>query len=324
VRGTLGPGSADGLMCPTADGPRVSPPLIHGVCPIVATPFTDDGAVDYDSIRNQVRVLAEGGCHAAALFGVASEFFKLTDDERDRMAEVVADEAGAHDLPLVLSVTHEATEVATERAAAYEAAGADCIMVLPPSTLGPPQGEVVDHLAAVGEAVSVPVMVQYRPPETPTMPPETLVRLGREVPNVDYFKIETDPSGPYSTQLIEETDGEANVLVGSAGKTMVEALDRGAVGVIPASFAWDVYVDIYEAYGAGDRERAIDLHDRLLPILNRVDQASLVYEKRILARRGVIETDSCRHPRNDAPDEVLDDLLETHYERLEPLLDEPK
>jgi 4-hydroxy-tetrahydrodipicolinate synthase len=130
------------------------------VCPIIATPFTPSGEIDYGSLRNEVRVLAEGGCHAAALFGIVSEFFKLADEERDRMVEVVTEEADAHDLPLVLSVTHESTEIAVERAKAYDEAGADCVMVLPPSTLGPPRSEIVEHLTRIGEAVSVPVMVQ--------------------------------------------------------------------------------------------------------------------------------------------------------------------
>ena len=31
-----------------------------GMCPIIATPFTERGAVDYDSFENLVRVLIEG------------------------------------------------------------------------------------------------------------------------------------------------------------------------------------------------------------------------------------------------------------------------
>ena len=291
-------------------------PLLHGVCPIVATPFDPDGAIDYPSLRNEVDVLCSGGCHAVALFGVVSEFFKLADEERDELAAVVAAETARHDTPLVLSVTHEATAVAVDRAVRYEAAGADCLMVLPPSTLDPPRSEVLDHLRAIGDAVSIPVMVQYRPPESPIMPPEDLAALASETETIRYFKIECSPPGPYISRLLELAP-QANVLVGSAGKTMLDAYDRGACGVIPAAFAWDLYVD------NGERETAIDLHDRLLPIVNHVGQAAIPMEKALLARRGVIDHAHSRRPRTGLVDEELETLLAEHYARLRPLLDDP-
>ena len=298
-------------------------PLLHGVCPIIATPFDQSGAIDYDSLRNEVRILCEGGCHAVALFGVVSEFFKLADAERDRLVEVVAAETDRTDTPLVLSVTHEATTIAVEWAQAYEAAGADCIMVLPPSTLDPPRGELIDHLTAIADVVTVPVMVQYRPPETPIIPPDELARLADETDTIRYFKIECSPAGPYISSLLDAAP-DVNVLVGSAGKTMIEAFDRGACGVIPAAFAWDLYIDIFDAYRAGERDRAIELHDRLLPIVNHIGQASIPMEKEILARRGVIADGATRKPRTGLTDDALAGLLDHHYERLKPLLGDPK
>ena len=301
----------------------MSDPLLHGVCPIIATPFDAAGTIDVASLRNEVRVLCTGGCHAVALFGVVSEFFKLADDERDELVAVVADATERHDTPLVLSITHEATTVAVEWAVQYEAAGADCLMVLPPSTLDPPRSEVLDHIRAIADAVTIPIMVQYRPPESPVMPPGDLASLATTTENVRYFKIECSPAGPYISQLLDQAP-EANVLVGSAGKTMIEAFDRGACGVIPAAFAWDLYVDIYDAYRTGERDRALELHDRLLPIVNHVSQASIPMEKAILARRGVIDHPHSRRPRTGLIDDTLESLLTEHYDRLRPLLGDPK
>ena len=42
---------------------------LKGMCPIIATPFTKTGAVDYDSFENLVRVLIEGGCQAVRAAG---------------------------------------------------------------------------------------------------------------------------------------------------------------------------------------------------------------------------------------------------------------
>ena len=63
---------------------------LRGICPIIATPFTAKGAVDYDSLENLIRVLIQGGCQAVTLFGIAGEYYKLTDDEMKKMARLMA------------------------------------------------------------------------------------------------------------------------------------------------------------------------------------------------------------------------------------------
>ena len=64
---------------------------LRGVCPIVDTPFTPDGHVDYDSLEGLVTALGRNGCHALALFGYASEFYKLDETEREQMTETVVE-----------------------------------------------------------------------------------------------------------------------------------------------------------------------------------------------------------------------------------------
>lgn len=297
----------------------MSGPVIRGVCPIVATPFDEEGAVDYDSLENEVRRLARDGCHAAALFGLASEFYKLSDRERERMVDVVTETADRHGLPLVISVTHESTEVAVRWAREYEDAGADCLMVYLPSVRNPSASGIYDHLVAIGETVDLPVMVQYTDDDA-SIAPGTFARLMEEVPNVNHFKIECTPPGPFVDELLDRTDGEANVLVGAAGTRMVECFERGATGVMPAAIFNELYVEIYEALQAGDRDRALEIHGDLLPMLNHVGQAPIRHEKRLLSKRGIVETDYCRRPLDVPTDEVYEDLLEEYYDRLEPHL----
>jgi 4-hydroxy-tetrahydrodipicolinate synthase len=288
---------------------------LRGVCPIVDTPFTEDGAVDYESLERLVDTLASDGCHALALFGYASEFYKLDPDERTRMTDVVVEGCAAHGVPSIVSVTAQSTQVAVDRAEAIEAAGADALMLLPPHVRGPPVEGVADHVRRVAEAVSLPVMVQYAPGSTNmTLPVETLATLYNTVDNVDSFKIECDPPGAYIEALHERTDGEADVFVGRAGYEMIEGFDRGCVGVMPASAMYDVYLTIYDHIQAGRREEAMDVHSDLVAALNQLTRVGIQFEKRILARRGLAASDHCRSPET-TPDEVSSALMDEHYER---------
>jgi 4-hydroxy-tetrahydrodipicolinate synthase len=292
---------------------------LGGICPIVATPFTEAGEIDFESLRRLVRTLAEGGCHGMVLFGVAGEFYKLSDDERARMIAAATDELADYDVPLLASITSQSSTVAAAEAAHAEREGIDGLMVLPPSTLDPSPDDQYDHLRQVAEAVDIPIMVQYAPETAGSpVPLDVFVRLSDELSNVRYYKIESEPPGRDISELVAETPDRVDVLVGYAGINMIESFDRGAVGVIPGCSLFDVYLEIYDRYRTGDREGALALHDSLVPFLNhaRQEPPMLVhYEKTILVRRGVIDTATCRPPAFH-PDDVYDDHFEYHYDRM--------
>jgi 4-hydroxy-tetrahydrodipicolinate synthase len=288
---------------------------LSGVCPIVDTPFTDDGEVDYDSLDTLCATLIENGCDALALFGFASEFYKLTDFERELMAEQVTNACEEGGVPSIVSVTAQSTPVAVDEAELFADLGADALMVLPPYVRDPPTSAIYDHLVAVGEAVDIPVMVQYAPGSTGiTMSPSFFADLYEEVETIDYFKIECAPPGKFISRLHDLTDDEANILVGRAGYEMIETYDRGATGVMPASAMHDIYVQIHEAYHDGRRETAVDIHSDLVAVLNQLTKVGIQWEKRILADRGIIDSPHCRGPE-DSLDEAYEAIYDEYCEK---------
>jgi len=293
----------------------------EGVCPIVSTPFDDEGSVDYDSLESQITALAEGGCDGAILFGFAGEFYKLTEEEQGRIVARSAAAAEAAEIPLYVSVTAHATSVAVDRAEAAEARGAAGLMVLPPFVMGPTESDIREHVEAIAEAVDLPIMVQYAPDNTGvTISPETLVEISEACPNVTRYKVECTPPGGYATALLDAAPDDVGVLVGSGGRAYVELLDRGAVGVVPGGALHEIYVEITDRYASGDRPGALDLHRELLPYLQHIGQTGemfIHYEKQILADRGFVDDPTCRDPSFD-PDEHLDRLFS---DLADPLVD---
>lgn len=292
---------------------------LSGVIPIAYTPFDESGNVDYESLRRQVRTLADDGCHGVALFGLASEYHKLADAERERMMNIAVELCEDGDTQSIISVTHHATKVAIEQARAAEDAGADYLMLLPPFFLGPGEEQIYDHVMRVANAVSTPIVLQYAPDHTGvTIAPGRLVDLYEETATITHFKIENIPSGPYITQLLNETEGECSILVGRAGYQMIEAYDRGAVGVLPGAGYYDIYLEINRRYRNGDRGGAAKLHNDLLALLNHTTQSlemAIAYGKRALCRRDVIDSAYCRFPSFE-PDSHHDDLFDEHYASL--------
>ena len=292
---------------------------IKGICPIIAATFHENGDVDYESLENLVKTLINGGCHAVTLFGIAGEYYKLSDEERKKMVEVSVKAAHEANGKIIISVTDHATEIAVKTAKFFEESGADCLMLLPPFFLKPGAAYLYEHMKATANAVSIPIMAQYAPEQTGvSIPPQTFINLEKECPNIMYYKIECKPAGPYVSELVRMTEGRMKIFVGNAGFQMIECMDRGAIGAMPGCSMYDVYLDIYNEYVNGNRDKAIEIHNLLLPMLNHIRQnveQIISFEKRILKKRGIISSDYCRKPSYNT-DEYFDKLFEEFYAEM--------
>ncbi len=295
---------------------------LKGICPIIATPFTKKGEVDYDSLQNEVSFLADHGCHGATLFGLAGEYYKLTSDEQMKMLRVVVDTCKEKKMNSIVSVTQHATEVAIEQAKKYQECGADALMLLPPFFMKPDAGSILTHMIRVCNAVDIPMVVQYAPEHTGvTISPDVMANLRNEVKTDLYYKIECKPAGGYISSLLRTTNNSVKVFIGNAGYQFIEGFDRGAIGVMPGASMFDIYLQVYDKYLSNDRAGAMKLHGSvLLPMLNHIRQNGemiIAYEKKILFRRGIIATDYCRVPTFPR-DEEYDALFDEFYELTKP------
>ena len=273
---------------------------IKGVCPVLAVPFSDGGALDVDGFVSVVEHVIGSGVSAVTLFGLASEFHKLTDAERDRLVAALVERTRSTDLGAVISVTDHATEVAVERARTYVAAGADALMLLPPFFLRPSAAAIIAHVDEVLAAVSIPVIVQYAPLQTGiTIDAEVWALLHEARSNLAFVKVETQPPGPYLSAIAAASGGALGSLVGYAGVQLPDALRRGAAGVQPGCSFTEIYVELVRMWETGDKAGFDLLHRRLLPYISYWMQGvELIVqaEKSILARRGLIAGDYCRRP----------------------------
>ncbi len=274
---------------------------ISGVCPVLAVPFSADGAVDLDCFESVVDHLMASGVSALILFGLASEFHKLTDSERRALTSRLLARTSRHPVVAgVVSVTDHATEVAVDQARAFQNEGADALMVLPPHFLNPSRVAIAAHLEAVLSAVSLPVIVQYAPIQTGTkLDPSFWVDIGHRHPNLRMVKVESQPSGRYVSALEQASGGSLTSLVGYAGVHLPDALRRGAVGVVPGCSFVEIYLALMQLWDDGDEAGFGRLHARLLPYVGYwMQDVELIIqaEKSILRRRGLIADEYCRRP----------------------------
>ena len=297
---------------------------LRGCYPILATPFRPGGGIDEDSVIRLVRHLNTAGLPGFTMFGLASEFYKLSDADREALIEA-AFETRAPDQTTIISVTAHSHEVAVKQARRAEEAGAEALMLLPPFFLGPSEDDIKRHVLAVAGATLLPIMVQYAPAQTGVkMTAESFLELNRQAENVRYVKVESAPPGPLISAITDGSGGTIKCLVGYGGLQLVDGLQRGAVGVQPASGVADYYPHILRAFDDGDLEEAYALHADLLPLVNLLMQGIEPLnrmEKIVLKKRGIIDHDCCRAASYEPDDPMLAELdrfVERIADRLHP------
>lgn len=270
---------------------------IIGVNPIIAVPFKQDATLDIDGFTNILHYLSSLDIQGATLFGVASEFPKLTDAEKEVLTETFLAHPDHH-FYKAFSVTDHSTEVAIAKAKHYESLGADALMLLPPFFLTPRPSEVIYHIESVLDAVNIPIMLQYAPNETGfQISPKQMSALGEKYPNA-VFKIESNPPIAYTEELLSYYP-EASVLNGYAGLYMLDMLQIGGKGVMPGCSFTEIYIEIYNLWKAGRSEEAKIRHAALFEYIKEWMthcEYIIQVEKTILQKRGIISTDYCRHP----------------------------
>src|SRR6185369_4261298 len=221
---------------------------ISGIVPIIAAPFTDAGILDEDSFQSLIRHLLGTNASALTLFGLATEFYKLSDGDRARMQKLLLTETcKSESVAGIISITDHSWEVACQRARDAEVQGADALMLLPPYFLGPSEEAILEHLKRVVGSVKIPVIVQYAPVQTGVrIAPDVFLKLREALPNADFIKVETQPPGRYISQLMERSAGRLKAFVGYAGVQMPDVLARGAVGIQPGCSFTEIYVELWQ------------------------------------------------------------------------------
>jgi len=156
-------------------------------------------------------------------------------------------------------------------------------------------------------------MLQDFDPDGPGIPAEHLAALTLEIDALRYVKVETRPSGPKMTAILQAGGDAIHVSGGWAVGEMLDALARGIHAFIPTEME-PVYVAITSAYARGDRAEAAALFDRIAPVLafaNRDVGTSIRFLKRLRHRRGLFASDRCR-----APVPEFDAAVLAHADRL--------
>jgi 4-hydroxy-tetrahydrodipicolinate synthase len=270
-----------------------------GIWPVAPTPFNDDGTLDLDGMKRVLDCLIDQGADGICILANFSEQFLIADEERETLARLCIEHIAGR-VPVIVTISHFATQIAVERAKGAKALGADILMMMPPyhgALLKGNADQTFEQFRKVGE-VGLPIMVQDAPLSGVDLPVPLLVRMAREIEAVKLFKIECPRAAGKLRALIAE-GGEAieGPFDGEEGITLLADLDAGATGSMTSGLIVDQIKPVIELHLAGKVAEATEAYGRVAMVINHENrQCGWLACKAAMVEGGVIKSDHCRHP----------------------------
>lgn len=290
---------------------------LKGIYPIVPTPFTDNGAVDYESIERLIDFMASKGVQGLAIMGALGEGTKLTADEKSRITALYRKRM-PKDMHLVVGVRAPATDPAAIMAAGARELGADAILLGPHGVQK--DKPLLEYYQQVAHAAGIPCIIHDYPAVTGiTMTSNLITKIFATSENVKYIKLEEPPTGIKIQTLQKSVGKDLKVFGALGGMYAFEELQLGAVGIMTGFVYAELLVKLYELTQKGEWDKAAELFYDFLP-LNRWEfqpGIGISLRKKLLQRLGVFTTAKVRHPGMDADDKTMEQMVQivTHLNK---------
>jgi 4-hydroxy-tetrahydrodipicolinate synthase len=238
--------------------------MFRGSIPALVTIFRDE-ALDERAFLDFVRWQVSEGSHALVPCGTTGESATLTSAEHRRVIELAVEGADGR-VKVIAGCGSNDTAHAIELTRSAKEAGADAALHVPPYYNRPNQDGIYAHLAAIAEAVDIPIVLYNVPARTITdISVETMARLAR-IGNVIGVKDATGNLARVSAQ--RAACGEDFVQLSGNDDMALGFSAMGGTGCISvtANVAPRLCAQFQNACLSGDWKGALRLQDRLYPL----------------------------------------------------------
>jgi 4-hydroxy-tetrahydrodipicolinate synthase len=288
---------------------------LRGAFPIMATPYTEAKAIDYEDLAGEVDFLVRCGVQGMVWPQLASEYVFLTKEERLRGMEVVANAAKGKKPALVLGVQGAHTDEMLEYARHAERLQPDAVIAIAPA-----QGKSIEdfrvYYRALCQTAKRPVFIQTTGGPRGVEPPsiDFIVELAREFPNFGYVKEELGL--PRMKDLAKYRPAIRTIFSGTGGWPYEMRL--GFDGMMPGSPFADIYAQLWILHEAGQTDKVRDLFSKLT-LMTTLEQQIPGMRLYVMKKRGVFKTMVSRRTEFKPTPEATQEIDES-FAMLKPYL----
>jgi 4-hydroxy-tetrahydrodipicolinate synthase len=274
------------------------PSSIKGAIAPLVTPFHPDGALDLETLARLVDFQLEHGSHGISVGGSTGEPTSQTVAERIAVMETAAQAIDGR-VPFLPGTGSALMAETLEMTAAAERLGAAAALVVTPPYSRPQQQGLFDWYASVAsEFPDLPIIVYNVPVRAAVdITPATVARLRRAHANIVGIK-ETTRDFEHVSYVLDEC-GTDFIALSGIELLCYPMLTLGGHGHLSCvgNFAPRPVAELYDAFEAGDYDRARSLHYDLHPLCDAAFvEVNPVPAKWIMERLGLLPSAHGREP----------------------------
>jgi dihydrodipicolinate synthase/N-acetylneuraminate lyase len=265
---------------------------------VMMLPLNEDESIDETALAAEVEFAIVHGASAICAPGFATEFYKLTDEERRKVIALITRQVAGR-VPVIASTGCGSAYATIELSRYAESVGAEVLMVTAPKWVPLGAREQAVFFERVCRNVSLPVMIQDADFSGGGLPASLVIELAERCPNLQYAKLENVLAGEKCAQIVAMSKGKVQVLYGMAGISILDGLAHGISGVMPGPAFVEIYRQIFDSFRVGDNATANKFSYSLQPYLAFAVQhleLLLQMEKKVLVRRGIFKSAKMREP----------------------------
>jgi 4-hydroxy-tetrahydrodipicolinate synthase len=245
---------------------------VRGPFPILSTPFTDAGAVDYEVLANQARFVDWGGCPGMIWPQSGDSVDLLTMDEKLRGMEVLAETSRGLKTALCLGVQGRDTEEMLVYARHAEKLAPAAIISRPPDS-GRTEDDLRQYWRELAKVAKRPVIFQttggvaYKGP-VPSV--RLMIELAKEFPHFGYIKEEAAPIIARTKELCAAKPIIRRVFSARGAHGWLYESHLGTEGLITERAVYaDVLTRVWDLMQSGkDPDTVRDIHAKLMLLFN--------------------------------------------------------
>jgi 4-hydroxy-tetrahydrodipicolinate synthase/2-dehydro-3-deoxy-phosphogluconate/2-dehydro-3-deoxy-6-phosphogalactonate aldolase len=254
----------------SAAGKRIEPmdttprqTAIRGILPTVLTPYDSDERVDLVALEAQVRYLLDAGVHGLVLMGSIGEAPYLNDADREAIIRTTV-ATTADKVPVLVGITAESTFAAAEQLDQARRLGATAAIVCLPQYFNLKFDDVRRHFERLSERTPLPILYYHYPAATRlALKPSQVAEL-LALPNMVGIKESSFDMLAIGEQM-KLAGKHAPVFLSGSELNLCQFMDLGGHGAISvgAVIMPRTAVAMYEAYQAGDKQKAQELQAQM-------------------------------------------------------------
>jgi 4-hydroxy-tetrahydrodipicolinate synthase len=239
--------------------------LIQGSIVALATPFHEDGSVDYPALRRLIDWHVAEGTDCICVVGTTGESPTVSVEEHCEIIRVAVEQA-AKRVPIMAGCGANSTAEAIELTEFAKKVGADCHLQVVPYYNRPSQEGMYHHFKKVAETVDLPMVLYNVPGRTVAdMAHDTVLRLA-QVPGIIGIK-EATGNLERAQWLIRDVPKGFAVLSGDDPTAVALMLCGGQGNIsVTANIAPRLMHELCMAAIGGHAARAMEIQKKLLPV----------------------------------------------------------